>query len=244
MNISQRNVLIENKKRAVSDITFRIEGAVIDQISQIFEDDWLFVKGEIFEAYSNFVKYDTCEKNIPARIIPDGPDIRQSRIQFLVNGAINFASKSIAIITPYFLPEYNILIALEMAAMRGINVEIIIPDENDHKILGWAQESNLASLIEKGVKVYRKCPPFEHSKIFVIDDIWAFIGSANWDVRSFRLNFESDMELFNRNFALELLEIIESKKASSHLMTIESCRQISFLRKIRNNALRLLTPYF
>ena len=244
MNLSQDNVLTDDKENAVCDITFRVEGAVIDQICQVFEEDWFFVKGENFESCSNFIDYEIAENGEPARVIPDGPDIKERRIQLLIGGALHFALDHIVVATPYLLPENDIVIALEMAAMRGINVEIIVPQMSDHKFITWAQEANLEYLIERGVKIYKQPPPFDHSKIFVVDGAWSFIGSANWDVRSFRLNFEANMEIYSKELAAELLGIVEEKKAVSRLVTLEECRDIGFARKIRNKALRLLTPYY
>jgi cardiolipin synthase len=244
MNISHFNTLTSDKSKGILDIAFEIKGAIIDQISQIFQDDWFFVKGQTFQSCSNLIKYNQESKqNISSRIIPDGPDIRQNRIQHLICGAINFALKSIAIVTPYFLPENQITNSLKMAAMRGIKIDIIIPNESDHKIITWAQEANFKSLIEKGIHIYRQDPPFDHSKIFIVDDIWTFVGSPNWDVRSFRLNFEAALELFNKDLALKLLEIINLKKSASKLMSLKECQQIHLLKTIRNNAAKLLTPY-
>ncbi|MDR1952594.1 MAG: cardiolipin synthase [Elusimicrobiota bacterium] len=243
MNLSEKNLKCDDIENGVVDMTFRVEGAVIDQIAQIFEDDWAFVKGETFESRSNFIKYDNHKDGVLARVIPDGPDISQRRTQYLVCGALNFALHHIVIITPYFLPENDILAACEMAAMRGVNVEIILPGKNDHKFIALACEANFAYLIKKGIKIYRRNGPFDHSKLFIVDNSWALIGSANWDMRSFRLHFEATMEIFGEQFAEKALNIAEAKKADSRLLTLEECRDISVLKKLRDNALRLLTPY-
>ncbi|MDR3253840.1 MAG: phospholipase D-like domain-containing protein, partial [Endomicrobium sp.] len=117
MNLSKNNVLIDDLKKGILDITFKIEGPVIDQVSEIFEGDWEFATGRKFQSLSKdlpFIKTG----GIPARIIPDGPDNKKGIIELIVHGAINTALKKILITTPYFLPESNILTALEMAAMR------------------------------------------------------------------------------------------------------------------------------
>lgn len=242
MNLSKENVLIDDKKRGVIDITFKVEGPVIDQLSQVFEDDWEFTTGKSMRACSKYIK-NIEAGNMPAKVIPDGPDNEQGKIERLVHGTINAATKKISIVTPYFLPEDNILTALEMAAMKGIVVEVIIPEFNDHRVLNWAEEPNFLSLLEKGVKIYRTPPPFDHSKIFVVDNEWVFIGSANWDVRSFRLHFESNMEILSKELASQLCDIIEKKKEASKMVTIEECKNMHILKRLRNNAFRLLTPY-
>ncbi|MDR3071727.1 MAG: phospholipase D-like domain-containing protein [Endomicrobium sp.] len=242
MNLSEKNVLINDLEKGVLDLTFKIKGPVIDQMSEVFENDWEFTTGEKFQSLSKDVS-NINEGIIPARIIPDGPDNKSGIIELIVNGAINTATKKILIVTPYFLPENNILTSLEMAAMRGVNVEIIIPAKSNYNFIDWAIEPNFLRLINCGIKIYRTSRPFDHSKIFVVDNEWVFVGSANWDVRSFKLNFESNIEIFSRELAEKLTLIAESKKINAKLTTAYECENLTFLKRIRNNAYRLLTPY-
>ncbi|MDR1401255.1 MAG: phospholipase D-like domain-containing protein [Endomicrobium sp.] len=249
MNLSKENILIDNLKKGVLDIAFKIKGPIIHQISEVFEDDWEFATGKKFQSTSKSKKLRNI-RNIefnfnpaPARLIPDGPDNKSGIIELIVHGAINAAMKKILIATPYFLPENNILTALEMAAMKGVNVEVVIPDKTDYAFINWAVEPNFLRLIESGVKIYRTPPPFDHSKIFLVDNEWVFIGSANWDVRSFKLHFESNMEVFSKDLAKELSDIIKTKKEKAKLTTAQECIDLPLLKRIRNNAYRLLTPY-
>jgi cardiolipin synthase len=244
MNLSKDNTLIDDKKRGVLDITFKIKGPLIDQISEVFEDDWKFAAKESFLACDYDTRREKPEGNITARVIPNGPDDKRNLIDLTIHGAINFALKKIIVLTPYFLPENHILTALEMAAMRGISVEIIIPEINNHLIMSWAEKYNFKRLIQRGIKIYRVPPPFDHSKIFIVDDEWAFIGSANWDVRSFRLHFEANIELFNRDFVKTLFDITQKKKEKAHLATMQDCNSAGFFKKLRASAFRLLTPYY
>jgi cardiolipin synthase len=242
MNLSKKNVLTEDLKNGILDITFEIKGRVIDQITEVFENDWEFVTGKKFRSLSKDLT-NTEAGIIPARIIPDGPDNKSGIIELIAHGAINTAAKKILIVTPYFLPENSILTALEMAAMRGVDVDIIIPDKSDYSFMDWAVEPNFLRLVKSGVKIYRTSPPLDHSKIFVVDTEWIFIGSANWDVRSFKLNFESNIEIFSKNLAKELTSIAESKKRKAKVTTAHECKTLPFLKRIRNNSYRLLTPY-
>jgi cardiolipin synthase len=244
MNLSKNNVLINDINNGIIDITFKIEGPVIKQILKVFKHDWEFTKHQEYYFIENKINNKINDKNtIPARIISDGPDSQFDKIEFIMHGAINMAKCKIAIVTPYFLPENNILVALQMAAMRGINVEIIIPECSDCKFLDWACESNFLNLLISGVKIYRTARPFDHSKIFIVDDEWIFVGSANWDVRSFKLHFETNIEIFSHNLAKKLNNIINIKKRKAKFVTIRDMRHISYLKRIRNNACRLITPY-
>jgi cardiolipin synthase len=242
MNLSKKNVLIDDQENGILDITFKIKGHVIDQMVEVFEDDWEFATGKKFQSFSKD-SFDIEAGTIPARIIPDGPDNESGIIERITHGAINTATKKILIVTPYFLPENNILAALEMATMRGVDVDIIIPDKSDYSFIDRAVESNFLRLVKSGVKIYRTPRPLDHSKIFVVDSEWVFIGSANWDVRSFKLNFESNIEIFSKNLAKELTAITELKKRKAKFTTVHECKTLPFLKRIRNNMYRLLTPY-
>ncbi|MDR3330776.1 MAG: phospholipase D-like domain-containing protein [Endomicrobium sp.] len=242
MNLSQRDVLIHDFKKGILDLTFKIKGPVIKQISEVFEDDWEFATGKRIQSLSRIL-HNVEKGTIASRIIPDGPDNKDRIIELIVHGAINAAAKKILIVTPYFLPENNILTAIEMAAMREVDVEIIIPHKSDYGFINRAVEPNFLRLINCGVKIYRTPPPFDHSKIFVVDNEWIFVGSANWDVRSFKLNFESNIEIFSKTLAKKLIDIAESKKNRAKLTTANECKKLPFLKRVRNNAYRLLTPY-
>ncbi|MDR2066814.1 MAG: phospholipase D-like domain-containing protein [Endomicrobium sp.] len=241
MNLSKNNCLINDNKNAIIDITFKINGPVIQQMAEIFEEDWEFVTEKKFDSIAKSIKY-TNSKGLAARVIPDGPDKKNNIIELITLGAINAAIKKILIITPYFLPEKNILVAIEMAAMRGVEVEIILPKIHN-SFISKASEANFLNLINCGVKIFHTFPPFDHSKICVVDSEWVFVGSANWDVRSFKLNFESNIEIFSRKLAKKLEEIAKEKKEKATLVTAEYCKNISTLKKLRNNMYRLLTPY-
>jgi cardiolipin synthase len=242
MNLSKKNTMIHNLKDGVLDITFKVKGSVIEQMAEIFEDDWEFATGIKLQSFAKTTVHHK-EGTLPARIITDGPDNKDGIIKLIIAGAINAATKKILIITPYFLPENNILTALEMASLKDVDTEIIIPEHSDYKILNYAVEPNFLRLIERGVKIYRTPRPFDHSKIFVIDNEWVFVGSANWDERSFKLNFESNMEIFSKSLAKKLTDIAEEKKKNAKLTTAYECKNLPFLKRIRNNAYRLLTPY-
>ncbi len=240
MNISADDILKTKPKHPVADITFKVEGPVTQQMAAVFLSDWLFCRGKNFAP----VTYEAQPNNdgqSPCRIIPDGPDSDRGKIQMLISGALSCAQKKIQIVTPYFLPESETLSDLITAAMRGVEVEIILPNRSNIFGMDWAMQSNFEMLINKGIKIYRTPAPFDHSKIFVIDGYWSLVGSANWDVRSFKLNFECNMECLSRELASKLEKIIEDKKAKAQLVTAAPKNK---LIQLRNNTMRLLTPYY
>lgn len=240
MNIAKENLLKTNPKDPVQDTTFKIEGPVISQIIRIFMEDWIFSLKKPFRPV--LLKDEHC---LPGeslcRAIPDGPDGDYGKVELMVLGAINCAGNNIKITTPYFLPEENILTALELAAMRGVDTEIILPQKSNIFGMDWAMQANFNRLIKKGVKIHLQAPPFDHSKIMTVDNIWSFIGSSNWDVRSFKLNFEANMEIIDRNLAEKLNEIILSKKKKS-VQARE--KKYPFGPLLIRNVFKLLTPYY
>ena len=243
MNVADGNLVKTNPKEPIIDITFKVEGPVVDQMSRVFEEDWIFSGKKSFVPAS-FHASGPLPGTMPARIIPDGPDADYDKVELMALGALSCAQKSVHIVTPYFLPENNILTSLEIAAMRGVEVEIILPSKSNIVGMDGAMRANFKRLLAKGVKIFRTQPPFDHSKIMVVDGAWLFVGSANWDVRSFKLNFECNMECMDKQLAEEVLKIIAHKKAHAHSEKWDQHIRPPLLRKLADNALRLLTTYY
>ena len=120
-------------------------------------------------------------------------------------------------------------------------VDVVIPIESDHVLVDWAARAHVGPLLAAGGHIWRAQKPFEHSKLLAIDGQWALIGSANWDVRSMRLNFEINMEVYDRDFAALVEEQIDRRK--SQPLTLKKINQRPFLIRLRDRAARLLLPY-
>lgn len=242
MNIAQGNLVARQPKDPIQDITFEVKGPVIAQMARLFEEDWSFATKKPFHCLAARAAHAPCSGHTPARIIPDGPDSDYGKIERLCLGALACAQKTVRIVTPYFLPENEILSALETAALRGVHVEIILPQKSNIWGMDRAMRANFQRLIKQGVRLYRTQPPFDHSKLCMVDDIWLLAGSANWDVRSFKLNFESVIECFDPHLAHQVRLIIEQKKQKAAAVTPEKTTPL--LRSILDNLFRLLTPYY
>ena len=243
MNVAEGNLLQTNPKEPIADITFYVRGPVVDQMSRVFEEDWIF-SGKKHFIPASFRAEGPLPGNMPARIIPDGPDADYGKIEQMMLGALSCAQKTVQIVTPYFLPENEMLTSLELAAMRGINVEIILPSKSNIFGMDGAMRANFVRLLKKGVKIYRTRPPFDHSKIMLVDGAWLFVGSANWDVRSFKLNFECNLECMDTALAQQVARIIAHKKANARTERLEDHLRPPLWRTLVDNSLRLLTPYY
>ena len=243
MNISQGNLLLSHPKEPIQDVTFEVHGPVIAQIQQLFLEDWRFANKQSLLPYRPVTDPShTAQGTALARIIPDGPDADYGKIAQMCLGALACAQKSVRIVTPYFLPGNRILSALETTALRGVEVEIILPRKSNIFGMDWAMQANFARLSTAGVHIYRAKPPFDHSKLFLVDDVWLFAGSANWDVRSFKLNFEGNMESIDTSLAEQVGRIIDRKKQLS--VSVHKNTRTRWYHTLLFNTFRLLTPYY
>ncbi|WP_428898463.1 cardiolipin synthase [Parelusimicrobium proximum] len=242
MNIQEKCYVKECGDDAVQDITFKILGPLAEHVHDVCRADWNFASSHYLAPRKEFDATVYDEKNL-GRIIEDGPDSEEEVLELLCIAALNFAKKKITIINPYFLPGESVLKAVEMTAMKGVEVNIIIPELGDHKYMTWAMEANYERILACGANIYLSRLPFDHSKSTVVDGAWVFVGSANWDERSFKLNFECNIELMDRTLAKELDDLAEKKKALSKKLSYNVYKNKPLRIKIRNNIFRLMTPY-
>jgi cardiolipin synthase len=244
MNISQNN-LVKTAAHPIDDIQFKITGKVIDQISQVFIEDWFFATGELiqFPRYNPHTAKQKSEHSVVARVIQDGPDEDHNKIRWTLINALVCAQKSVKIMTPYFIPDQTLMTSLHAAALRGVSIEIIVPEYSDIPFVDWVMEANFSRIIEYGIQIYKNKRPFDHSKIVIIDDIWSFIGSTNWDARSLEFNFEINLECFDAGLNSKLTEFFTLKKLNADPVVAGEVNDLTIYRKLRNNLFRLFTPY-
>ncbi len=242
MNIGDKNLNTENNKAKIQDLHFKIEGPVVMHLSSAFAEDWLFLTGESLISKIWFPK-QTRQGETVARGIASGPDENNEKLQWTMTGAIGRARRSVHIVTPYFLPDQRVVAALILAALRGVEVNLVIPEKTNHRYIDRASWAQYDQLLEVGCKIYHTPRPFDHSKLMVIDENWALVGSTNWDARSMRLNFEYNIELYDPDFVPELVALIEEKIKISKKVTLDAVHKRSFMRKITDGGLRLMQPY-
>lgn len=240
INISEGNLLDSKPADPIRDVHFRVDGPVVAQIAEAFVEDWHFTTSEELTGPTWFPKLNAAG-DAEARVITSGPDSDMEKMDLMFLQAIGCARKSIKITTPYFLPEERLIMALSLAAMRGVSVDIIIPIESDHRIMDWASRAHVGPVLAAGGRLWRAPKPFEHSKLLAIDGEWALIGSANWDVRSMRLNFEINMEIYDTAFATLIEEQIDKRKGRP--LTLKNIRNRSLAIRLRDRAARLFLPY-
>ncbi|KHD86439.1 cardiolipin synthase [Heyndrickxia ginsengihumi] len=176
------------------------------------------------------------------QIISSGPDSQSEQIKNSYIKMINSAKKYIYMQSPYFIPDDSLLNALKIAALSGVDVHLMIPNKPDHMFVYWATYSNVGQLLKNGVKVYIYENGFIHAKMLVVDGKIASVGTANIDVRSFRLNFEVNALLYDQNLAARLANIFREDMEQSSELTFEAYQQRSSMIRFKESISRLLSP--
>jgi len=241
MNIGDRHLAQNaNNPSRVIDIHFRIEGPVVNQLEKVFLEDWTFCAGEQALVPSDFT---VDAGNVICRTVIDGPNEDLDKLATILLGAISSAKHRISIMTPYFLPSREIISALQIAALRGVEVEVILPAKNNLPFVHWATRNMLWELLQKGVRVYYQPPPFVHSKLFIVDNHYAQIGSANFDPRSLRLNFELVLEIYDKETAGNLGEHVKKCRDRSEEISLEQIDTRPIAVRIRDAMAWLFSPY-
>lgn len=242
LNIRQSCLVEKSAKSATQDLHFKIEGPVVAHLQETFATDWEFSTKEHLKGEKWFPRIEG-KGTALARGIPDGPGANFETIRWAILGAISMAKSRIRIVTPYFLPDSTVITALNVAAMSGIRVEIILPRVNNLKFVQWACAATVWQLLQQGCRIFLSQPPFDHSKIMIVDDAWVLLGSSNWDSRSLRLNFEFNVECYDTDLASKMHAAFESKLQGSQEITLAMIDNRSLPIKLRDGVARLMTPY-
>jgi cardiolipin synthase A/B len=242
INIRHGNVLAEKPESAVQDLQFRVEGPVVAQLQEAFANDWAFCTKEILDDENWFPPLSECG-NVVARAITDGPDADYDKLRLTLLAALADAQTSIQILTPYFLADIALITALNLASLRGARVDIILPAKNNLPFVHWASRALWWQVLERGCHIWLTPPPFDHSKLMVVDGHWVLLGSANWDTRSLRLNFELNVECYGRDFAGAMESVIQRKLRGAHEVTLAEVDGRWLPAKLRDATARLFSPY-
>ena len=242
INIRHGNVLGDQPRHPVQDLHFRAEGPVVGQLQEAFANDWAFTVGETLEGPAWFPELSE-SGNVIARVITDGPDADFEKLRWTLLAAVGEAQETVRILTPYFLPDIALTTALNLAALRGVRVDIILPAKSNLPFVHWASRAMWWQVLERGCRLWLTPPPFDHSKLMVVDGHWVLFGSANWDARSLRLNFELNVECYGRDFANEMELLIQQKLRGAHEVTLAEVDGRLLPAKLRDAIARLFSPY-
>lgn len=242
MNIGDTHLLEGDHPRRTRDVHFRVEGSAVRQVEHAFLEDWSFAVAADRPPPLEPVSADPWAP-VSCRTVLDGPDGNLNKFADILMGAISAAGRSIFIMTPYFLPPPEMIAALNSAALRGVEVTVILPGKNNLPFVHWATRNLLWQLLMKGVRVFYQPPPFAHSKLFVADSRYSLVGSANIDPRSLRLNFEIALEIFDEVFSTRLYRYCEEVRSRSQEVTLKMMDGRPFPARLRDAFFWLFSPY-
>ncbi len=238
LNISALHSQRQSGAQAWRDVHLRLEGPVVAQLSQVLLRDWHHVTGETVPPSP------VMPSKGPARVavVSGGPDTSLEAIHRVFLAAISGAQRRIRIMSPYFGPDDSILFALELAAMRGVAVELVLPARSNHRVTFHAGRSCYHRLLLAGVRIAEYQPGMIHAKTLMVDDRLALIGSSNMDLRSFRLNFEVHLLIDDAGTAAELERIFADSWSQSRLVTLAAWKNRGLALRLAEGASRLLSP--
>jgi cardiolipin synthase len=242
LNIRDGCLLALHTPEPTQDLHFRLRGPVVRHLMRAVAFDWEFTTRESLGDARWFPPLEPAG-TVLARGVADGPDENFETLLMTILGALAQATRSIRIVTPYFLPDPPLIDALRVAALRGVRVEIVLPERGNLHLVQWAATAQLSQVVRSGCEVYLSPPPFDHSKLLVMDDAWSLIGSANWDPRSLRLNFEYSVECYSTELATELNAVFDAKKVSGRPVTLQELDGRSLPVKVRDGIAWLAQPY-
>lgn len=242
-NVGDEYLGLNSKFGYWRDTHLRIEGSALHPLQTRFILDWnqASEKHDIEYAERYFPAIPR-KGSVGMQIVSSGPDSEWEQIKDGYLKMIFIAKKYIYIQTPYFIPDISFLDALRIACLSGIDVRIMIPNKPDHMFVYWATYSNIGKLLKAGAKVYIYENGFLHTKQIVVDDELSTVGTANMDVRSFKLNFEINAFIYDREKSHELAELFEQDMQLSTELTYEAYLQRSRMIKIKESVSRLLSP--
>lgn len=246
MNIREGHQLSLAPADPVRCLHFRIEGPLVADMTRVFQQDWTFTTHEVLpsvEVLCPPVGLTGVDGTVVARGVPDGPDADIENMPKLMLGAIAAARRRIAIVTPYFLPDARIASTLAVAALRGLQVDIILPQRNNVRLMDWATVPQLLPLLESGCRVWHTPPPFDHTKLFLVDGAWSLIGSTNWDARSLRLNFELNLECYDADLAARLDALVATRIEHARPVRLVDLQRRPVVVRVRDGVARLFSPY-
>lgn len=242
MNLRTNSPRREKKGRLwMQDTHFKLTGPIVQQMEQIFLEDWGFCTGE-----TSLVPHPPAggDGQAVCRAITVGPNQDLNKLHMTITGAVTLARERIAIMTPYFLPHRELIGVLQSASLRGVQVDVILPAKNNLPYVHWATRNMLWELLQYGVNVYYQPPPFNHSKMLTIDNDYAQIGSANLDPRSLRLNFELVVEVFDAGLVNRLHSHMDQIMAKSKPTSLAELDNRNLFIRTRDSLCWLFSPYF
>jgi len=236
------------------DIMVRIQGPVVETLAGTFISDW-FLETDNEKVRSRSMDQDILHVreiadirpqkfagDVPIQFVPTGPSFTPEAIHSLLLTTIYASRKTITLTTPYFVPDESLLTALQSASQRGVEVSIIVPEKNDSKLVHYASWARYENLIRSGVSIKLFQGGLLHSKTITVDNELALFGSVNLDMRSFWLNFEATLFIYDQEFTKELRGIQDRYIENSKELKLEDFKDRSLMERLFENSALIIGP--
>ncbi len=243
LNIAERYITGNSELGSWRDTHLRIEGEAVGSLQVIFLTDWYFVSGKELST-DVYVCPPVVKQNALMQIITSGPDSDWASIMQVYFYAISTAKHHVYISSPYFLPNESILTALKTVALGGIDVRIMLPHKSDSHLVFWATLSYVSELLDAGIKIYFYNAGFNHGKLLMVDGIFASIGTANMDIRSFDQNFEVNALIYDLKIASDIERTFMRDLKQCVVFSPEEWNKRPVLHQVREAFARLFSPLF
>jgi cardiolipin synthase A/B len=241
-NIGDEYLGLSKKFGYWRDTHIKVEGSVVSSLQWRFSLDWRFASGKEIKNCQTYIHENTKENHVGIQIVSSGPDSKWPNIKDGYAKMISDSRQKLYIQTPYFIPDDSILEALRIAGLSGVDVRVMIPNKPDHPFVYWASLSYMGELLQAGVRFYVYEKGFLHAKVFTSDDFISSVGTANVDIRSFKLNFEVNAFMYDENINLQLTEKFIKDLDDCREVTLEDYNDRSNIVKIKESISRLLSP--
>lgn len=232
-------------KPGFEDCHFRVTGPAVLELQYTFLRDWYYMTDSASDQLltpEHFPELKVCG-DIALRVQNSGPTHEEASLALdSYFAAINSAQRQVLIMTPYFIPPESLMRAMRLAALRGVDVQVLVPAENNNRGVQYASRALYAALLAAGVRIFERRPPFIHAKMAIIDDSCAFIGSANVDRRSLSLNYETNLAVFNDGFAMRLKAFILGQLENADEVLYSEWRKRSMKEQLLENFFNLFHP--
>lgn len=244
INVGDLNLSARANGEPIRDYHLLVSGPAVSELQLQFVADWSFASGEAPSELVLARYFPAQERSGDAlvNVVQGGPYSGGQALTDLLFAAIGAASTSLRVVTPYFVPNEPILQAIRAAALRGVDTRLVVPQHSNHWYVDYASRSLYTALLESGVRIFERRPPFSHAKALVVDESYAVLGSPNLDYRSLHLNFETAVEVAEPAFLARLNEQIASELAHSVEVSLDAHRARSMARRLAENFCYLFQP--
>jgi len=241
VNVSDKYIKSTSELGIWQDLHLSLKGAAVASLHRIFCKDYFFASNEELLLNDKYSAKTGIRGDHLVQIVSSGPDSGQPGIMQQYIAMIHLAERKICIANPYFVPGVAVLQALKIAALSGVEVNLVVPKKSDSFLARYSMFSNFEEFLSIGINIYLR-KDFSHSKVIVIDDEIASVGSGNFDYRSFEHNFETNVVIYDTTIAKEITRAFDAEMVDAHKLSFEEFQKRSFMHKFIEGIAKFFSP--